>query len=282
MTLYRPLVAFAATCLLAASGGASATAQLGGVVSAGFVAGGGLCAKNKQVPLTTPQDTFALSLAAACVDGSSASGDLHAEAATRSIGLRVSAAGASTVAAQVGFVDQWLLSVAPGTPIGTYTIPVSFKLDGTVSAGTAPFFGSFLSYVFGTRDLYGGSAPGSALSVSDKVTATGAFSQTFAGTVNFRYFGPGSGLPLTAEVEMILFVPHLENGTIDFYNTASVSMTLPDGWSAATLSGLPLSFAPPVPEPASGELLALGLGWLVLMRAQRRPGRLALSRLPIR
>ena len=276
MKLYRPLVVFAAACFaLAASGGASATAQLGGVVSAGFVAGGGLCAKNGQVPLTTVQDTFALSVAATCIDGSSASGDLHAEAATRTIGLRVAAAGASTVAAQVGFVDQWLLSVAPGTAVGSYTIPVSFTVEGSVSPGTAPFFGSFLSYVFDTRDIYGGSAPGSALSVSDKVTTTGAFSRTFAGTVSFRYFGPGSALPPTAEVEMTFFVPHLENGTIDFYNTGSVSMTLPNGWSATTSSGLPLVFAPAVPEPASGALLALGLGLILVLRARRR-------RLPIR
>ncbi len=60
------LLALAAACFGLAAGEASATASLGGVVSETFAAGLGSCNRSSSVPLSTPQDTFALSLAATC------------------------------------------------------------------------------------------------------------------------------------------------------------------------------------------------------------------------
>jgi PEP-CTERM motif len=253
----RALVAACLGC--AAVGEAGATAQLGGVVSTGFAAGFGLCNRSQVVPLDTLQDTFALHLAASCDGGAAtASGDLRADAASGSIGMQLSAAGAAAASAEVRYFDTWLLNVAPGTLPGTFTIPVVFKLEGSVTPGSvARLGGNFLQYTFDTRDLYAGLP----MSVVGSVTAVGAFAQTFAGTVDFRYLGVGSALPTTAEVEIILSAPQIEAGTLDFFNTASVSLALPFGWSATTSSGLPLSFVPTaaVPEPASMALMLLGL-----------------------
>lgn len=277
MTMRPTLAILAAACLFgAAVDEAGATAQLGGVVSTSFLAGSGSCNRSQLVPLDTPQDTFALNLAASCDGGAAtASGNLRADAAAGAIGLRLSTTGASSAAAEVRYFDTWLLTVAPNTLPGTFRIPVNFKLEGSVSAGSfARLGGNFLGYSFSTRDLYAG-LPTSSFSVSGNVNSTGTFLQNFAGMVDFRYLGVGSALPTTAEVEIILFAPQLENGTIDFFNTASVSLELPAGWSAATSSGLALPFgsASAVPEPSSGALLLFGLASVggLAMRRNRRP-----------
>jgi hypothetical protein len=64
---------------------------------------------------------------------------------------------------------------------------------------------------------------------------------------------------------MNLFVTGLFEGTVDCYNTAAASITLPAGFTASTSSGLPLVFAP-VPEPDTGALLVGGLLTLALVR----------------
>jgi hypothetical protein len=85
--------------------------------------------------------------------------------------------------------------------------------------------------------------------------------QTFNGVVAFSY----TGQPLPVAVSMSLSVPGLFNGSVDFYNTAWIAMSLPAGFSATTSSGLPLVFAP-VPEPSSGVLFGAGLALLLLAR----------------
>lgn len=100
--------------------------------------------------------------------------------------------------------------------------------------------------------------------------ASGNFLQTFSGNVNFRYFGVGSALPMTAEVVMSLSLISLLEGNVDFYNTASISMDLPPGFSATTSSGLPLVFAP-VPEPGTYAMVLTGLGLLGFAARRRKP-----------
>jgi hypothetical protein len=106
--------------------------------------------------------------------------------------------------------------------------------------------------------------------MNGSVTATGAFSRTVTGNINFNYYGPGGGLPTMAEVTMNLSLPGLNEGMVDFGNTASIAMVLPAGYSAVTSSGLVLDFAAPVPEPASVAMLLGGLGVLALAVRRRR------------
>lgn len=252
---------------------AAATASLGGVVS--VLAGSGSCNDSKLVPGSTLQDTFALSGATAC-SGGSASADLHAEAATATIGLRASSAGnglgSSQAAAQVQFTDYWLLNVPTGTASGTFiNIPVSIQLDGSVTAGAVydSSFGRFLDYSLTISDHYTALSPGGNFSALGKITSSGNFSQTFSGSVNFFYPGPGS-LSTRADIGMNLFLVSLFEGTVDFYNTARILIDLPPGFSATTSSGLPLQVAA-VPEPETYAMLLAGLGLLGFVTRRRKP-----------
>lgn len=280
MRLHRPFLgAVIAGLFTLTAGNASATANLGGTLS--VVARGGACSDTKQVPATTLQDTFLLSGAAAC-SGEFASVDMYGDAATASVGLRGTAlgngSGSSSVAAMISFTDHWLLTPPAGIAPGLISIPVSLTIEGSVSPGAAfnPSFGRFLDYGLSIRDYWSGAVAGSFLSAGGSVVANGNFSQTFGGNVNFRYFGPGS-LPMTAEVAMNLFIPALQEGTVDFYNTSAISMTLPAGFSVTTSSGTPLVFAP-VPEPAVNATMLAGLALVGWVYRRRQTARRSLAR----
>jgi hypothetical protein len=265
MKLHRTLFGFTLVTVAVLGGNqAHATATLGGVVS--LVGGSGTCNFSQLVPLSTQQDTFVLSGATGCL-GTSSSVDLHGEAATGTIGLRATSSGnglgSSQAAAQVYYSDHWLLTPPAGLANGTYTIPVSLTLEGNISPGALNSFqfNRFLDYSLSVRDLYGGLSAPSLFAANGAISTTGAFTQTFNGNVSFNYYGPGSGLPMTVEVIASLFLPGLNEGIVDFYNTASISMQLPSGFSATTSSGLPLVF-PPVPEPRTSAMMFVGLGLL--------------------
>ncbi len=272
MKLHRTLFGFTlATIATFVGNQANATATLGGVVS--LVGGSGTCNYSQLVPLNTQQDTFVLSGANGCLGGM-ASVDLHGEAATGKVGLRAASSGnglgSFQAAAQVYYSDHWLITPPAGLANGTYSIPVSLTLEGNISPGALNGFqfNRFLDYGMSVRDLYGGLAAPSLFSTYGSIATTGAFSQTFNGNVSFNYYGPGSGLPMTAEVVANLSLPGLNEGVVDFYNTASISMQLPSGFTAKTSSGLALVF-PPVPEPRTNAMMIAGLG-LVAWRARRQ------------
>ncbi len=252
---------------LSLSPAAHAVALLGGNIGLSMFPGLGACNAGAGVSLSTPQDVFALAVATPaggpCTQ--SASGSMHAAAATRSLGMQLTASGPQTVAAgQVSFVDTWIITPPPGTPVGFITMPVSFALDGTVAPGSSFSFGRFLDYVFTISDPNTGVGnPLQNFQVTGRITATGTTALVFNGDVSFRNFNQTS-LPMRALVEMTLLVPQLNAGSVDFSNTAQASLTLPPGFTATTSSGLPLVFAP-VPEPATSWLWALGaalLGWV--------------------
>jgi hypothetical protein len=232
-----------------------ALALTGGVVS--LVGGSGTCNKSQQVPLDTPQDTFALAVSTGCAGGS-ALGELRSDASSTSVGLHVNVSGpGAQAAAEVSLIDHWTIGVPVGTAPGTvFTLPASFRLEGDVAAGSTfgPAFGRFLDYSMSLSQF--GSLSG-ILQRNGQVASTGHFDQTFSGPVSFTYFGPG--VATIADFEMQLFVFDLIQGDIDFFHTLSASLALPPGFTAASSSGTPLFVSSAVPEPETVSLMVLGL-----------------------
>ena len=97
------------------------------------------------------------------------------------------------------------------------------------------------------------------------IGGTGGFDQTFAGLATFTNYGPT--VPTLATFEVSLFMPFLQFGAVDFYNTLSASVDLPPGFSITSSSGMPLFAVTPIPESETYLLLLAGLG---AVGAQRR------------
>ena len=276
MNTSNTLRSLAMACVaVLASTEAAATARLGGTISlqGGYL---GSCNVRSLVPTDTAQDSFALAAATLPCLGDSSSVQIRGEAATASIGLRAvsigDGLGSSKAAAGVSFVDEWRIGVPAGTPIGLISLPVSLRLDGNISPGALWAFNQnrYLEYSLSIGDFAGNGGVGRAFMVNGRLAASGNFSQTFQGNVAFSNLGAGA--PPTAQVSLLLLVPGLIEGQIDFYNTASASVTLPPGYTATTSSGLQLVFAP-VPEPATTALMLLGGVALLCMARHRAAGR---------
>jgi hypothetical protein len=255
----RRIAAFAVLC--GTVGLAHATAQLGGVLSLGVNGG---CRFDALVPLTTLQDTFALAGATPSLPGCGGlgvSGALRGDAATPAVGLKIVASGPDTPgAAQVSLIDEWIITPPAGTATGPVLFPVTLTLDGLVAPGAVfmPTTGRFLDYSLVISDKYRGLFPLYQFRSDGQITATSAVSLSFSGTVAIHNYNTAA-IPMTAFVQLVLSVPNLLAGTVDVFNSASLTMALPPGFAAVTSSGLPLSFATPVPEPGTNALWALGL-----------------------
>lgn len=246
------------------AGQAAATAAIGGALS--LIGGNGACNVSALVPQDTQQDSFALSRSTACA-GTRSDAQIRGSAATASVGMRASSQGngqgSSQVATQVRLADQWQISVPSGTPLGPITLPVSLHLEGSITPGALNGFqfNRFLDYTMNIGLPFSFNA----FQANGSIGTTGAFAQTFNGSVTWRY----TGQPLAAAIELSLFMPGLNEGVVDFYNSAAASIQLPSGYSATTSSGLPLVFAP-VPEPSPAALLAAGLAFMLLAPKLRR------------
>ena len=226
------------------------------------------------MPLNTLQDAISLSAATAC-NGGTAAADIHGEAATGSIGVRATSSGngfgSSMAVASVGLNDYWLITAPPGIAANTSVrIPVTIKVDGVISPGASfdPVYGAFLAFNMNISDHYNALSPTGQFVARGTVATSGSFSRTFTGNVDLFYFGPNS-LPIRADIALSLDVVSLLEGSVDFYNTASIALTLPAGFSAATSAGLPLLLAP-VPERETWLMLFAGLATLGGLPARKK------------
>ncbi len=258
---YPGLILAASVCVMSQSAGA--VTMTGGVVSAN--AGLGACHDNQIVPLATPQNSFTLSAIATCA-GYSASGTVRGDAATVSVGAYgISTGGTfgySQMSSQVSLIDQWILtpSSALVTP-ATLTLPVSINLDGVISSDAvfSSGFGRFIDYNLSIADNYAPLGPSASFSQFGSITSTGAFGLHANG--NIVVYVRGGSVPTAVSVALSLFIPALNNGTVDFLNTGSIVATLPAGWTATTASGVPLAFqTTAVPLPQSFGLM---LTWII-------------------
>jgi hypothetical protein len=150
-------------------------------------------------------------------------------------------------------------------------IPVTLSLDGEVAPGSihAPGVGRFLDYNLAISDKSGLADPLQLFRADGQVGLTGSFAQTWAGILALYNYN-ATALPMTAVVELGLFVPNLLQGSVDFFNTASVSLQLPPGFTARTSSGLPLVFDPVLPVSAPGTIGLAALGLLAIGWSRRR------------
>lgn len=251
--------------------GSSASASMIGGVAAAHAGGGSGCQDTHSVPLTTVQNSMALSASVGCLT-ESASVDMYADAATASLGVQASAIPNAALGTQanalVGLIDRWIFTLPAGVATGAMlSIPVSFTLDGNITplSSYRSSYERFMDYGFSILDL--GNTT-SQFSRYGRITAPGVYSNVFSGVINLINGGPGLGM--MAEIDMSLNIPGLEVGLIDFYHTARISLDLPDGVSVATASGLPLDFGSHIvpdpvslPEPASWMLLMIGLAGVV-------------------
>ncbi len=275
LPIFRLCAAAVAIAASFASPRVFATAQIGGVVSLTTGQGGGTCNVSAVVPLTTLQDSFSLSAMTPSLPDCTAiaAGAVHASAALRDVGLRVSSSGSpGNASAQVALNDTYIITPPPGTPTGMIAMPVSFTLEGDVAPGSMMGFGPFLSYDFGITDTNSGFSSATAFSATGQITAIGHTSLTFNGVVSFLNLNQAS-FPMRATLSMTMLTNQLLLGSVDFYNTGVSYISLPPGFTATTSSGLPVNFAP-VPEPATSMLWLTGLmlgGWVVRRRAARQP-----------
>jgi quercetin dioxygenase-like cupin family protein len=270
----RNTVAICAGLVLCAAASEASATMIGGVAAA-HAGGGSGCQDTKVVPLNTVQNSVALSASAACL-GESASVDLYADAATTSMGMKATANSGLKLGAQVnafvGLIDRWVFTLPASIATGIIlSIPVSFTLDGNVAPGSTyrSSYGRFMDYVFTISDPQQGYSQLQTFQKTGSITAAGVYADTFSGIINLINRGPGLGM--LADVEMNLWIPGLESGLVDFYNTAKIFLDLPDGVSVTTSAGLPVTFGTPpvvpepgnVPEPATWILLMAGLAGVV-------------------
>ena len=261
-------ILFAGSVICALHGGNGHAAQTGGTIS---LSGGGApgpgCLVSRQVPTTTVQDSFALAAATSC-NGGSGSAQVHADALVPSIGFAATVTN-SSASAFVILSDLWTIGVAPGTAVrGTFSLPVSFHLEGDVTPGSlyGPTFGRFLD-IGGSLGQFG-TASG-VFQFSSRVDTVGHFDQTFAGLATFTNYGPS--VPMQAAFEILLSMPFLQPGAVDFYNTLSASVEVPPGFTVTSSSGAALFAVSPVPEPETYALMLAGLTVLGGL-ARRRKG----------
>lgn len=272
--MYRLFRSIAIVLAVTASGQAWSVADIRGVV--GAIAATGQCNDTQQMAVHA--DTLTLKAATACA-GDSAAAELRADAASESIGLRGQATGSpqgsSQASGSVNLTDRLLLSVPTGTLGGTiFHIPVTFSLDGLVSAGALydPVFGRFLDYNL-SIDTFG-----IGYQKFGRIASTGAFNQTFSGVADLYYVGGST--PFVADLSLQLDLVSLVYGTVDFLHTATFSLDLPTGVTVTNSSGVPLfvkAVTPTgVPEPSDPLLLVIGLLALACALYSRRgPGQRA-------
>jgi hypothetical protein len=168
--------------------------------------------------------------------------------------------------AQGSFYDTIAVTgagLAPGTPV-SYT--VDFRISGTLSSPSFEL-GGYLSAEglaeVRLRDLT--SADSVIFSWDAKKNATGLYSLTLATTV-------GSSLGLSGMIFADAYVSAYAIGgrsaEADFYHSAAYALR-PSVAGLNTLGASGHEFLTPVPEPATGLLLAAGLLALGLVRRSR-------------
>ena len=196
--------------------------------------------------------------------GASDTADAQARVSIASgqLGIYASATGGGASGALASFSDRIFLH---GTPAGGVGTPVHFDihLEGSAVADDPSYFlqNSALQISWQANNGFGGSGGNQRFPLSP-----GNY------TVNFTVPTSGVANPLF-DIVMSLFTnsggtDSLQNGKADFFDTATLSMTLAPNVTYTSASGVFLT--QPVPEPTSGtEMLLLAASATPLSRRLR-------------
>jgi hypothetical protein len=207
---------------------------------------------------TVPSQLPSAMTSAACTaaNGASASGATSADLTTGSVGLEVFAnpvvggyAGGSALAALTDQLHFTVPGLAPGADL---LVRVTFTLAGTFSPDALfqTIYGRYLDYNLSFHDF----------------TASGTLTTTpFLGPTTFSEVVSIPSPFLDANVAMTLFVPGIEQGSVEFLHTATIALDLPPGVTFTSESGVFLT----APEPASTTLGVASLLALACLRQRR-------------
>lgn len=202
----------------------------------------------------------------------SATANASADLASGQLHVYASSDGPSVASAYAHFSD--LITIAPTAGFSdyfqaTFTLTVEGTLTGNADAGGELQVGSTVenSTVGGTALCTAGSAVCSPL----PSTPGGSVVQTLVATI---YVDPANPIVFiqpflfAAANDINGFFLFNESGLANFADTAQLSITLPDGFTYTSNSGVLLTQTTqsPVPEPATLPLMAGILGLLVLGR----------------
>ncbi len=201
-----------------------------------------------------------------------------------------SASGAGYVTGQIYWQDELLVSVPKASATTTTNIVVNFRLEGAAIdavpgaayqfsdeplAGYAPngTLNSLLGSMFGGTHVIGVSGLGGGNFVDPAEyrpdmgltiwSGPGVWTSTQVVTIE----GPFAVIP----VSDIINIGNITDGTLDFADTASFTVSLPPGVTATSASGVLLT-ARTATVPEAPSIALLGMGFVGLwMRRRKRP-----------
>jgi hypothetical protein len=210
-----------------------------------------------------------------------------ADLKTAKVHLSASASGFASANSLARLDDTLHFTVAGATATTVTYIPVSFAFDGTMPGTSDPatayaelnygfYFGNASAYEFGDYQAgyYGvyGTYPTFAYATqTPRVSGWQSYSFSSYTPLDTKFTGIYAIVGATADIPVdFALALNATNVALDYTNTGSISIGHVAGVSFTSDSGVFLTGAGAVPEPASWALLVVGFGVVGLASRRRR------------